>query len=432
MPKSPYKSQQPIRYLIFSWELYPLYMGGLGVLALSVCKELVKQGHQVTVVTPHDISGLEFEIPIISLYDQTKSYLRKKTTIQGIEEELVYKPKKKKKKTVWPALFSKSKFNKKTKTGYKHDLYPLDLVNSIRAFALASSDWIETNQDDYDLIIGMDWHTQPIHFASKKFLKIPFIPYINSTIMDREPNPLNRPKSILSVEKKGFEIADHIATISTMEKNVITTGYGIDPSKILVINNDDDFEPVFDSFVEIKKDKNVLFIGRIFPQKGLDFLIETASRVVDSDPVVRFIIAGDGIIMPEIMDKVASLELERNVLFTGWISMEEKKKLYSSCDIFVMPSPFEPFGLTALEAIRSGVPVIASINCGFLDVVPSTPTFDYYNIGDFTNTLMFYLNNPSEAKALVTSQQEDLSKHSWSQQVHKLVTLANSITPQLI
>ncbi len=420
-------TSKPIRFLVLSWELYPLYMGGLGVLALSVCKELVKQGHEVTVVTPHDISGIDFEIPIISLDKQTQSFIRKKVVIPGLEEELIYKPKKKKKQTVWPAIFANTKNKEKVKTSYKHNLYPLNLVNTIRSFAKVCSNWLKENQDEYDIIIGMDWHTQAVHFAARDFLKIPFVPYINSTLMDRVPNPQRRSKNILSIEKKGFEIAPHIVTISNMEKNVISKSYEIDSNKISIISNDDAFKPVIDSYSEIIKDKNVLFIGRVFPQKGLEFLIESASRIVNIDPSVRFIIAGDGVIMSDIMDKVSELELERNVLFTGWVSMEEKKRLYSSSDIFVMPSPFEPFGLTALEAIRSGVPVLSSQNCGFLDVVPSTPTFDYYNVGDFTNKLMFYLNNPEEAKLLIKKQQKDLSVHNWSDQIEKLVELSKTI-----
>jgi len=120
---------------------------------------------------------------------------------------------------------------------------------------------------------------------------------------------------------------------------------------------------------------------------------------------------------------VVEKELEKNVHFLGWTNSEQKKVLYNTSDLFVMPSPSEPFGLTALEAIKSGVPVIASKNCGFVNLVKSTPTFTYHDTQTFTHLILSLLHNPQELKALVIRQQNDLANHSWSREVAKLVAL---------
>jgi len=92
-----------------------------------------------------------------------------------------------------------------------------------------------------------------------------------------------------------------------------------------------------------------------------------------------------------------------------------------------MPSPNEPFGLTALEAIRSGVPTIASETSGFISVVPSTPTFAYYDIEAFANTILHFIQNKDARIDLLKRQQEDLSHHSWTKEVKKLLSLIEPV-----
>ena len=88
---------------------------------------------------------------------------------------------------------------------------------------------------------------------------------------------------------------------------------------------------------------------------------------------------------------------------------------------FVMPSPSEPFGLTPLEAIRSGTAVISSKTCGFLSLIPSTPTFAYHDINNFAQLIIYYLHNPNERNRLLETQKKELAQHSWSKEIAKIL-----------
>jgi glycosyltransferase involved in cell wall biosynthesis len=275
----------------------------------------------------------------------------------------------------------------------------------------------------------MDWLAVPAFFEVKsRGIRTPFYFHINSTQVDRSGGEsLNDPTSrgILAVEKKGFTQAEKLAVVSEVQKQVLIQEYDIPEEKIFVVYNDITFEPENKGYEDLGSGKNILFIGRVTPQKGLLFLIDAAARVSQMDPQVRFIIAGDGAsngnMLPQIIEEVAKRGLERQVVFTGWVNTEAKKQLYKTCQLFVMPSPSEPFGLTALEAIRSGVPAIASNTSGFVGVVPSTPMFSYYDTEAFANMILHYLDDSKARNELLQKQENDLKEHNWSQEVQKVI-----------
>jgi len=273
----------------------------------------------------------------------------------------------------------------------------------------------------------MDWLTIPSFLVLKKSLpKVPFFFYINSTEYERGLDSAKRSfvaKQIQYLEAQFFFQADHVISVSEITESVLVNYFNVPSQKIIVVFNDTNFVPSRNAYKLPTKNKYVLYLGRLTNQKGLHFLIDTAQRVVEINSNIHFLIAGDGEVLPKIVAHVAEKQLEKNVHFLGWTSSEQKKVLYNTSDLFVMPSPSEPFGLTALEAIKSGVPVIASKNCGFIDLVKSTPTFAYHDTQTFTHLILFLLKNPEELKVLVKRQQQDLASHSWSREVGKLIAL---------
>lgn len=423
-------SQTTKKILILSWEILPLMEGGLGVLVRSLVDELRSQGAQVTVLVPHNADNIP---DIISLEVEVQKYAKKDNLIPGLEEftltEFVPKSKKKKTNIRWPLLYSKG--NNK-----KESLYPNNSPILTRAYAYAVYDWLQNNKQEFDVIYGMDWMAIPTHFLLLHYnIQTPFYYHINSSEVDRSGGYIHNndhtAKALYELEKKGFYQAEKIAVVSDISKQVLIEDYNIPADKIYPIYNDISFEPEKIGFEHLDRGKNVLFMGRVVGQKGLFFLVETASRVLQIDSQVTFIIAGDGSIegnlLPEIVEHVAKRKLERNILFTGWVNSESKKQLYKTSQLFVMPSPNEPFGLTALEAIRSGVPTIASETSGFISVVPSTPTFAYYDIEAFANTILHFIQNKDARIDLLKRQQEDLSHHNWPQEVKKLLGLIDKV-----
>jgi glycosyltransferase involved in cell wall biosynthesis len=424
-----------LNILVLSWEMFPVYLGGLGFLVKSVVDELERQGMTITTIIPHHY---DFEqtpnSKIVSLYKQTQNYLKKDNKIKGLDfevDEIVIKGSDlKRMKLQWASMFSNSKSSTKK---YFNNLYPIKTLPAMtRANAWAVLDWLKEREKNgetaFDLIIGMDWLSAPAFYLLKQhYPKIPFLFYINSTETDRNPSIKGANKDILKLEKDSFKNADGVVAISNVTRNNLIENYGVDEKKILTVFNDIVFTPEPTGYAQLSKGKNLLFVGRITSQKGLQFLVDTLHTLVQIDHQIKLIIAGDGEQTSHIVEMVAEKKLEKNCIFTGWVNDVEKKLLYRSSDLFLMPSPSEPFGLTALESIRSGLPVIASVNCGFIDVVPSTPTFNYHDTSRLVYLILYYLNNEGERIRLLDAQQANLSKHSWVKEVAKLIDLGYSL-----
>lgn len=415
-----------VKILILSWELHPVFWGGLGILVRDVVNELRRQQVEVTILMPNMPDNIVAK-DAINLYKSVTKFSKKELEIPGLDFEINVFEKNQKKYdqgVIWKNIFNPSK--KRKPSSY---IYPNEVPKISRAFAWAVAEWLKKNgkENYYDLILGMDWVTIPTFCLMKHLgIKTPFAFYINSTEYERSLD--QKEKSDLEItlqkfEQRFFSQADQLISVSGITKNILVENYRLDPEKITVVYNDVDFVPEKLSYKLGHKGKNVLFLGRMSKQKGLPFLIDSAHKVVETDPSVHFFLAGDGEMLPQTVELVSHRALEKNVHFLGWSGLSEKKLLYNACDLFVMPSPSEPFGLTAFEAIKSGVAVIASQNCGFVDVVKSTPTFRYYDIQSFSNLILYYLQNPFERQILLQKQQTEVNLHSWPKEVNKIINL---------
>ena len=405
------------RILIISWEMYPIYAGGLGVLVNDLVGEMLAQGSDVTVVMPHK-KTVNCISQTVSLFQKNRKFYKLKSLVPNLKFGVDYfRASNRNPLIVSPELFSGGAIKPKP------ILYPNHTPLLTQAFAFAVQEYL-TENTGFDLIIGMDW----MAIATFKLLQdakntIPFWFYVNSTEFDRtaESKFSVTARSIMELESAYFKLAEKVVAISSLTKDILVNQYGVPESKTQVVLNHVTFSPYINGFPELDKGKNVLFIGRLAAQKGLSFLLDTAEKVLSFDSNAKFIIAGDGELLGDTVTSVCERKLENNVLFTGWVNSEQKKQLYRSSDLFVMSSPSEPFGLTPLEAVLSGVPVISSKKCGFLGVLPSTPVFDYHDTHAFADLILYYLQNPEIALQLIKTQQSELSKHSWKEQVKSIL-----------
>ena len=397
----------------------------MGVLVESLATEMRAQGREVEVWIPHDITGYEIPEYVHSLHFETQRYIDKQAVVEGVDLPLSFPAPKS--EQLWPKIFQDFQ---QTKTAPRPLYHPVTGPGDFMAFAHAVRDRMK-NEPKNTMIIGMDYHQVPsMMMIKKEFPDIKQIFYVNSIEQDRKAGKVNNKKSrtFIRLENLGFTIADTSVVVSQITKDLVLKEHqDVKPSSISVVNNDLEFDPEIIPHHQINTGKNILFIGRVSTHKGLHFLMDAAEQITDIDNQIRIIIAGDGPLLPELIEIVARRGLERSLIFTGFVNTEEKKLLYRSSDLFVMPSPSEPFGLTALEAIRSGVPVIASTKCGFTGVVPSTPTFRYHDTGKFMELMLFYMNNPGERVSLLKQQKRDLQDHSWEKEVAGLMKVIDKI-----
>ena len=421
------KSSASLRILILSWELLPVYAGGLGILVRDVVDELKAQGNEVRVLMPRIPPRTEVEDAFSIPRDFNKFY-REDKPVEGLDYNIDLADRRGRTPgAMWPPLFQG---RKKAKKNSAFTLYPNNLPRLVRAYAHTCAKYLAEHESEYDLVIGMDWMSTPaFHAIRTRKIDVPFFFHVNSTEWDRTPNPRRVTAGYTAnkrLEGTLFKEADAVLAISQVTKQALVEHCEVPEEKLHIISNDLSFDPEQKGYTELDKGKNVLYIGRITAQKGLPFLLDTAEKVIGIDSQIRFLIAGDGEDMADTVETIAERGLEKNCIIIGWVNGEQKKQLYKSADLFVMTSPSEPFGLTPLEAIISDVPVISSKNCGFLDVVPATPTYDYHDTARFAEMLLHYINDSEDRAKLLTRQKEEYAKHSWSDQIAKITDLART------
>lgn len=245
-----------------------------------------------------------------------------------------------------------------TETNEVNQNYGLNLIDEVHRYAEEASRYAE--KIDHKIIHSHDWLTAQAGIEAQKISDKPHVLHIHATEFDRSGENPNQ--AIYNIERKGMEESDHIIAVSNFTKNLIIKHYGISADKIEVVHNA--VKPNLKNYRKThflnKKDSIVLFLGRMTMQKGPDYFLRMAQRVLTKKQNVKFVMAGDGDMMEKIIHLATDLGIERNVLFSGFLKGDEIARAYSSADLYVMPSVSEPFGITPLEAIKHGAPVLIS------------------------------------------------------------------------
>jgi glycosyltransferase involved in cell wall biosynthesis len=303
---------------------------------------------------------------------------------------------------------------------FDSDLYGVNLISEVERFALIASEIVK--DIDCDIIHVHDWMTGIAGIQAKKILKKPLVMHIHSTEYDRTagwPNLM-----ILNYEKVGLQNADLIIAISEYTKNILIDRYSIPSDKIEVVHNA--INPKINSGLmekTISNDKIVLFLARLSIQKGADFLLKAAQKVLQIKRNVKFVIVGKGPMLKTLINLAISLDISDNVIFTGALSHEDVDKAYRYADLFVMPSVSEPFGLTCLEAIKNGTPVIISKQSGVSEVVKNCLKVDYWDIDMMASKIISVLNHDSLSESLSENGYFDLRGLTWDKQADKVIAI---------
>ena len=273
-------------------------------------------------------------------------------------------------------------------------------------------------QRNYSFVHGHDWLTMNGGSAVKKATGLPWAQTIHSTEYDRTSWPWD---FILDIERMGCREADMLITVSKRMREQLIGRFGTNPRKVRVVYNGVDaarFEARDldgKSYAQIKRGKKVvLFLGRLTSQKGPVQFIHAAKRVLEKTKDVQFVIAGTGDMLPLLINLTIQLGISGSFTFLGYINEEEQKRIYAVADVYVMPSVSEPFGITALEAMAAGTPVILSRSSGVGEAVKTALRVDFWDITGMAERILAVLKYPPLGKVMGKHERFEAQFFNWN------------------
>lgn len=430
-----------MKVLMFGWEFPPHISGGLGTACYGITTGLLKEGINITFVVPRSYGDEEQgNMKLVDANDvitEASETLVKQweEQIQVINVESTLTP-------YGPAEIhdiSTETINREDtsvkNTGSRQWFaggYGPNLSSEVEKYALIAEKI--ASEHEHDVIHAHDWLTFPAGIAASRISGKPLVVHVHATEYDRSGESIN--DYVYNIEKSGMENADHIIAVSEFTRQIIINKYGIDPNKISVAHNG--ITPRVKQISDLKKsakEKVVTFMGRITYQKGPEYFIEAARKVLERYPDVRFVMAGSGDMLQKMIERVAELKLSSRFYFTGFLKGPEVEEMYALSDVYVMPSVSEPFGIAPLEAIQSNVPVIISRQSGVSEVLKHTIKVDFWDTDALADAISGLLQYKSLSDTFKTEGRNDLLKMKWentAQKIKEIYQLVNQPQTQNI
>jgi len=302
-------------------------------------------------------------------------------------------------------------------------IYGGDLFAEVQRYATLALEVAET--EAFDVVHAHDWMTCPAAMAVAAQHGKPLVVHVHSTEFDRSGAHVDQ--RIYDIERRGVHAAMRVIAVSHLTKNLLVKHYGVDADKIDVVYNAVDSASV-SPFVPEKyqindSDKLVLFLGRITQQKGPEYFLEAAKKVLDVMQNVKFVMAGSGDMIRSAIEQAANLGIGHRVLFTGFLRGPDVERVYRMADLYVMPSVSEPFGIAPLEAIANDVPVLISKQSGVSEVLPNALKVDFWDTNEMANKIVAVLRHPPLARTLREEGSLDVQRLSWADSAQACVSI---------
>lgn len=283
-------------------------------------------------------------------------------------------------------------------------------------------------QEQFDIIHAHDWLTFNAAIAAKRVSGKYMVVHIHSTEFDRTGgNGVNQ--YVYDLERKGMEEADLVIAVSNYTKQKIVNNYQIPADKIKVVHNGVEFENYSLEQVHSLKQKNkiVLYLGRLTLQKGPDYFIYAAKKVLEYEPNTIFVIAGGGDMEKFIIRKVAELGIADKFIFTGFLRGKDVHAAYKMADLYVMPSVSEPFGIAPLESLNQGTPVLISKQSGVSEVLTNCLKVDFWDVNEMANKIVSVLKYDSLRRTLQENGVAEVKKFNWETPARRCIDIYNEL-----
>lgn len=277
------------------------------------------------------------------------------------------------------------------------------------------------HKTDFDVIHAHDWLTYPAGVAARAVTGKPLVCHMHATEFDRSGEHINQ--QVYDIERMGVHAADRVIAVSQLTREILINRYGVEPGKVDVVYNGVDKEgsqPVDGVKIE-KDDRIILFLGRITMQKGPEYFIRAAKRVLEKVDKVKFVVAGSGDMAQRMIEEAARLGIGHKVLFTGFLRGRDVERVFKMADCFVMPSVSEPFGIVALEAIIHDTPVIISKQSGVSEVLSHALKVDFWDVDDMANKIVAVMKYPPLSATLREHGEFDVRRLTWADSARKVV-----------
>jgi len=271
--------------------------------------------------------------------------------------------------------------------------YGKNLYEEIANYAIVAGEI--ALKENFDIIHSHDWLTYPAGIAAKRASGKPLVIHVHATDFDRSGGKVN--PTVFEIEKTGMHLADKIIAVSNLTRNTVIQKYGIHPDKVVTVYNAVD--PITDhEKVKLKRginDQVVTFLGRITLQKGPEYFVQAAHKVLQKMDNVRFVMAGSGELLEKMIQWTAALGISDRFHYTGFLKGDDVFKMFSISDVYVMPSVSEPFGISPLEAMQSNVPSIISHQSGVAEILKYAFKVDFWDVDALADAIYGLLNYPS-------------------------------------
>lgn len=394
-----------MKVLTFGWDYPPSRNGGLGVACYGLTRELIEAGVDVVFVLPKiqetigrgkfRFAGHERRVRIHEINSSLKPYQQADSVVDSI-------------------------------IGYETDGTPRwvrrTILEEVRHFAECATDIALS--EDFHIIHAHDWTSYLAGVKAKLVSGKPLVLHVHATSFDQAAGD-NVDPSIYAIEYEAFKVADMIVTVSEFTKSIVVNRHHVPSEKVVVLHNGCDthvppqYEPTL-AALKAQGKKIVLYHGRITIQKGVDYFVRAARRVVDYDANIMFVISGWGDMTNQIIDQVGEMGLTGHVIFAGALWEEERDRMYQTADLVVMPSVSEPFGLVPLEAIQYGTPSLISKQSGVGEVLTHVLKVDFWDVDEMANQIIATMRYDTLRYQLQSEGRREIEKLTWRQAAQKM------------
>jgi glycogen synthase len=429
-----------MRVFMLGWEFPPFISGGLGTACYGLTKAMSGLGTEILFVLPRPVTS-PFSTHVKLLSPRADSPLASPVTEFRLDEfehvsfraisskmgDPYARPERKTaadrsraiKGAVGPdeevpvaATPNAGFVDAPAKASTSGDHYGGDMFGEIQRYAQLATEI--ARQEQFDVVHAHDWMTFPAGLAVAAARGVPLVVHVHSTEFDR--SGVNVDTRIYDIERRGMHGAMKVIAVSLLTKNICAHHYGIAPEKVEVVYNAVEINGNgFDEekYKIHKDEKIVLFLGRITMQKGPEYFLAAAKKVLEVMDNVKFVMAGSGDMIRRTIEMAAAMGIGHKVLFTGFLRGPDVERVFKMADLYVMPSVSEPFGIAPLEAMSHDVPVIVSKQSGVSEILNHALKVDFWDVNEMANKIVAVLRHPPLASTLRQHGSFDVRKRTW-------------------